>query len=150
MINYLYYLRHFPSSLRPRYRPSSGWAKHRAYCSSLSTAICHFQVLDHTVVMKNMKNVKIGYILSTKKPDLKSVGLLPPVFKLTQALADLLYFLTFLVFVCVPPRKKKKNNTLHFWEKAYPKHLKIAFLIIVYIVFKLCKLEHYSHFTSCV
>lgn len=102
------------------------------------------------LVVKNMEHVKILCIQS-KTPDLKSVNFLPS-FKLTKALTDLLYFLTFLVFLYIHALKSPtwKKNSLQFGEKAYPKHLKIAFLIIVDIVFKLCKLEHYSHFTSCV
>lgn len=84
-------------------------------------------------------------------PDLKSVGLFPAIFQVDQSTHWFaLFSYVFSISVYIRTEKPLGKNSLQFWEKAYPKHLKIAFLIIVYIVFKLCKLEHYSHFTSCV
>lgn len=101
--------------------------------------------------MKIMETVKLLCIQS-KTPDLKSVGLFPAVFQVDQSthwFALFSYVFSISVYTCTEKPHSEKNS-LPFWEKAYPKHLKIAFLIIVYIVFKLCKLEHSSHFTSCV
>ena len=103
------------------------------------------------LVVKNMENVKI-LCNQPKTPDLKSVGLFPAIFQVDQSshwFALFSYVFSISVYTCTEKPHLEKN-ALQFWEKAYPKHLKIAFLIIVDIVFTLCKLEHYSHFTSCV
>lgn len=69
-------------------------------------------------VLKNAESVKILCIqLKKKKPDLKSVGLFPAISGVDQSTTDLLYFLTFLVFLYVCTKKhhlEGKKKLLQF------------------------------------
>jgi hypothetical protein len=64
------------------------------------------------VVMKKYGECKDFMHSVKKKAALKSVYFLPS-FKLTKVLTDLLYFLTFLVFLCICTKSSTRRKKMH-------------------------------------